>query len=48
MSDIGRERREHRVFKQLLLMVPALEECLLGGSNKDVVHIGEMVCAPST
>jgi hypothetical protein len=43
LDSIGRERREHRVFQQLLQMVPGLEERLLEGSDEDVIHIGELV-----
>ena len=42
--DIGaRERREHRVFRQLLQMIPGLEDRLMEGSNEDIVHIAELV-----
>ena len=41
----SRERREHRVFQDLLLVVPALEERLTKGSNEDIVHIADLVCA---
>ncbi|KIM71880.1 hypothetical protein PILCRDRAFT_16629 [Piloderma croceum F 1598] len=37
------ERREHRVFKDLLLMVPGLEERLTKGSNEDIVHIADLI-----
>lgn len=39
-----RERREHRVFRQLLQMIPGLEQRLVSGSNEDIIHIGELVC----
>jgi hypothetical protein len=39
----GRERREHRVFRLLLQMVPGLEERLMEGSEEDLIHVAEMV-----
>ena len=39
-----RERREHKVFQQLLQMIPGLEECLMEGSDDDIVHVAELVC----
>jgi hypothetical protein len=39
-----RERREHKVFQQLLLMIPGIEERLMEGSDEDIVHIAELVC----
>jgi len=38
-----RERREHRVFQQLLQMIPGLEDRLMSGSADDVVHIADLV-----
>jgi hypothetical protein len=38
-----RERREHKVFQQLLQMVPSLEERLLDGSDVNIRHIAELV-----
>jgi hypothetical protein len=38
-----RELRERRVFKQLLVMIPGLEERLMDSSAEDIVHIGELV-----
>lgn len=38
-----RERREHRVFQQLLLSVPGLEARLMDGSDEDVGHVAELV-----
>jgi hypothetical protein len=38
-----RQRREHRIFKVLLQMVPNLEARLMEGSEDDVVCIAEMV-----
>lgn len=43
-----RERREHRVFQQLLDMVPGLEDRLLDGSNEDNAHIADLVGSPLT
>jgi hypothetical protein len=42
MAD-PRERREHRIFRVLIRMVPGLEERLMDGSDEDVVHIAELV-----
>jgi hypothetical protein len=39
-----RERREHRIFRILLDMVPGLEDRLMGGSDDNVTHISELVC----
>lgn len=38
-----RERREHRIFKHLLRMVPGLEDRVMEGSDEDFVHIAELV-----
>ena len=47
---IFRERREHRVYRLLLEMVPGLEERLLNGSEEDLIHIADLVggrkCVP--
>ena len=40
----ARERREHRIFQALLLMVPGLEERLMQSSNEAVIHIAELIC----
>jgi hypothetical protein len=42
-QSVMRERREHRIFKQLLMMIPGLEERLLDGSDETIMHIGELV-----
>ena len=39
----NRQRREHRVFEALLMMIPGLEERLMNGSEEDTVGIAEMV-----
>jgi hypothetical protein len=39
-----RERRELRVFKKLLAMVPDLEKRLMTSSEEDVMAIASMVC----
>ena len=39
-----RERREHRIFRILLDMIPGLEDHLMGGSDDNVTHISELVC----
>jgi hypothetical protein len=41
--EISRERREHRVFRQLLLLIPGLEERLMEGSDENFAHIAELV-----
>jgi hypothetical protein len=38
-----RERREHRVFNQLLQMIPGLKERLMDGCTEDIKHVGELV-----
>jgi hypothetical protein len=38
-----RERREHKVFQQLLQMVPGLEERLLDDSDVNIRLIAELV-----
>ena len=38
-----RERREHRVFKQLLQSIPGLEERLVKGSEEDIVLVADVV-----
>jgi hypothetical protein len=40
-----RERREHRVFRTLLNMVPGLEECLVQGTEEEVRMIADLVRA---
>lgn len=40
-----RERKEHRVFDQLLQMVPGLEDRLLNGSDEEVGRVAELVSA---
>jgi hypothetical protein len=44
-ADYGayRERREHRVFKQLLQAIPGLEERLMKGSDEDIVLVADLV-----
>ena len=44
INILPRERREHRVFEALLLMVPGLEQRLMDGNEEDVVEVAEMVC----
>jgi hypothetical protein len=39
-----RERREHRVFAELLQIVSGLEERLLEGDDDEVFVVAEMVC----
>jgi hypothetical protein len=38
-----RQRREHRVFRTLLHMVPGLEERLIAGSDDEAVVVAELV-----
>jgi len=40
---MSRERREHRVFRQLLQIVPGLEERLLSGSEAEILHIADLI-----
>ncbi|KAH7903572.1 hypothetical protein BJ138DRAFT_1138709 [Hygrophoropsis aurantiaca] len=42
-SFTAEERREHRVFRSLLQMVPGLEERLMTGEAEDAVAIAELV-----
>lgn len=42
-----RERHEFRVFKDLLRMVPGLEERLIEGNEEDAQRIAESVSAVS-
>jgi len=37
------EEQEHRVFQQLLQMIPGLEERLMEGSDENVLHIAELI-----
>ncbi|KAG2059277.1 hypothetical protein BDR06DRAFT_979902 [Suillus hirtellus] len=37
------EQQEHRVFEQLLDSYPNLLECLKGGSEEEILHVGELV-----
>ncbi|KAG1724908.1 hypothetical protein EDB19DRAFT_1621948, partial [Suillus lakei] len=37
------ERREHRVFKQLLDSYPGLLEQLRNGSEEEILHVGELI-----
>jgi hypothetical protein len=39
----GRDRREHRVFEQLLDSYPGLLERLQNGSEEEIIHVGELV-----
>jgi hypothetical protein len=40
---VNRERREHRVFRLLLQMIPGMEDRLMEGSEEDVAHMAELV-----
>ncbi|KAG2142776.1 uncharacterized protein EDB93DRAFT_1088748 [Suillus bovinus] len=39
----GRERQEHRVFKQLIESYPGLLEQFKNGSEEEILHIGELI-----
>jgi len=39
-----RERRKHRVFAELLQMVPGLEERLVQGDDNDILVVADLVC----
>jgi hypothetical protein len=43
LTFIFRERREHQVFKQLLQMIPGLEDRIMEGTNEYIKHTGELV-----
>ena len=43
MGGSFRERREHRIFQELLGSVPGLEERLLHGSEEEVDIVAELV-----
>ena len=38
-----RQRQEHRVFQQLLQMVPSLEECIMSGNDGQIMEVAEHV-----
>jgi hypothetical protein len=38
-----RQRREYRVYRHLLEMVPGLEARLLEGSEEEMMHVADMV-----
>jgi hypothetical protein len=40
----SREKREHRVFLALLMIVPGLQERLTEESNEGIMHIADLVC----
>ena len=42
-SGFIRERREHRIFQELLKGIPGLEERLMTGSEDEVVVVAELV-----
>jgi hypothetical protein len=42
-DSFGRERREHRVFEQLLDSYPGLLERLRNGSEEEILHVGVLV-----
>ena len=38
-----RDRREHRIFKQLLQMVPGLEQRLMNSPEEELVLVADLV-----
>ena len=42
------ERREHKIFGELLKTIPGLEERLLTGSETEVGHVAELVSVKTT
>jgi Mn-dependent DtxR family transcriptional regulator len=43
VSTHFRERREHRIFEQLLQSVPGLDEKIAEGSDEHVHHLADLV-----
>lgn len=41
---MDRKRKEYRVFRQLVQMIPGFEERLMTGSEEDVLHFADLVC----
>lgn len=41
------ERREHRVFRSLLKMIPGLEDRILEGEDGEVLSMAELVRRPA-
>jgi uncharacterized membrane protein len=39
-----RDRKERRVFQQLLQTIPRLQERLMESEQADLLHIAELVC----
>jgi hypothetical protein len=39
----SRDRREHRIFKQLLQMVPGFEQRIMDGTEADLSHVADLV-----
>jgi len=37
------ERREYGVYRLLLQIIPGLEECLLNGSEEEIMHIADLI-----
>jgi hypothetical protein len=40
-----RDRKERRVFQQLLQTIPRLQECLMESEQADLLVIAELVCS---
>jgi len=38
-----RQKYEHGVYKQLMNMIPSLEEHLLNGSEEEILHVADLV-----
>lgn len=45
---LQREGREHRVYKELLRMVPNLEERVMTGSEQDLIEVADLVSIITT
>jgi hypothetical protein len=43
ISICFRQKREHGVYKQLMGMIPGLEERLVNGSEEETLHIADLV-----
>jgi hypothetical protein len=43
ISIYFRQKREHGVYKQLMSMIPGLEERLFNGSEEETLHIADLV-----
>ena len=41
-----RERKEFKVFRELLHSVPGLEACLVESLEEEITDIADLVCSP--